>query len=796
MKTTQIFLLISSILFINFANAQDITVSNIAEYNAALSQVNSGGTIILKNGEWKDTNLLAHGNGTKENPIIIKAETAGEVILTGDSSLDIYGNYVIVSGLWFKDGKTNSKSVVQFRKDSKEFANNCRFTNSTISYFDVVDENNKNHWIDIWGKNNRVDHNNFTGKMSAGTTLVVWLKGEEHVENNHQIDHNYFGPRPDLGENGGETIRIGTSAYSMKSSKTIVAYNTFKQCDGEIEIISNKSGDNIFRSNLFIESKGTLTLRHGNNALVENNVFLGNNVSRTGGIRIINEGHIVRNNLLVGLAGDGYRGPIVIMNGVPNSPLNRYNQVKNVDIQNNTIINCGPMTFGAGKDEEKSLAPINTVFANNVITNTNARKILDVVDNVAGITFTGNIVDSGASIDPKYFTKTTIDWSILKSLPMPTENNPVLKNITKTSKSPNKDITESNRETYVAGAFNLNNTSIPKAILSRNGPSWRPNIIAPITKPEDLIIEPGIGTLSKALSKTKDGDIITLKEGTYLLNKSLKVKSKITIIGSENGGTLIKMNKDIEKPFSYFMRLNENTSLTIKNVTIDAAHSRPPKYAIVSPDEMESGLYALNAENCTFKNFTTENGGSIFKAYTGTIASSLIFKNCKFLDSYRGLNLSYDKDNLGKYNAQEIVIDNCIFKNIDEFAVNYIRTTPDVNIKGGKLTVTNSIFEKVANEEKGKIISTNGIHKVTIKNSVFINSYKALTPINLQGRNSIIKNCLFDDSGYPKVSKGAKEENMVYKSPKWEDKENYIPSKKSPLLKENNGREQIGLLQH
>ena len=71
----------------------------------------------------------------------------------------------------------------------------------------------------------------------------------------------------------GETIRIGTSANSMESSRTIVENNTFKNCDGEIEIISNKSANNIFRNNLFLESKGSLTLRHGNNALVEGNVF-------------------------------------------------------------------------------------------------------------------------------------------------------------------------------------------------------------------------------------------------------------------------------------------------------------------------------------------------------------------------------------------------------------------------------------------------------------------------------------------------------------------------------------------
>lgn len=151
MRTKHILLISGLFLFINFSFAQDLVVANISEYNEAIKTVSEGGTIILKNGEWKDTKLNAYGNGTKENPIIVKAETAGEVILTGDSSLSIYGSHVIVSGLWFKDGKSTSKYVVQFRKDSKEFANNCRFTNSTISYFSVED-GIKNHWVDLWEK--------------------------------------------------------------------------------------------------------------------------------------------------------------------------------------------------------------------------------------------------------------------------------------------------------------------------------------------------------------------------------------------------------------------------------------------------------------------------------------------------------------------------------------------------------------------------------------------------------------------------------------------------------------------
>ena len=138
---------------------------------------------------------------------------------------------------------------------------------------------------------------------------------------------------------------------------------------------------------MFIESEGTLTLRHGNNAIVENNVFVGNGKPKTGGVRVINAGHVVQNNLMIGLKGTGYRAPIVVMNGVPNSPLNRYDQVKDVIIQNNTIIDCSPIVFGAGKSAELSLPAISSVFTNNLFLNNKGGEIAEYLDTVDGIGF-------------------------------------------------------------------------------------------------------------------------------------------------------------------------------------------------------------------------------------------------------------------------------------------------------------------------------------------------------------------------------------------------------------------------
>ena len=105
--------------------------------------------------------------------------------------------------------------------------------------------------------------------------MAVRLNTEDSQENHHKIDHNYFGPRSILGSNGGETLRIGTSHHSRTNSFTVVENNYFDRCDGELEIISNKSGKNKFLNNTFYESRGTLTMRHGNNNLVEGNVFFG-----------------------------------------------------------------------------------------------------------------------------------------------------------------------------------------------------------------------------------------------------------------------------------------------------------------------------------------------------------------------------------------------------------------------------------------------------------------------------------------------------------------------------------------
>ncbi|MGE6220729.1 polysaccharide lyase 6 family protein [Nubsella zeaxanthinifaciens] len=359
------------------------TVSSATELNAL--NLAAGDKVIMKNGDWKSQQVNFKGKGTAEKPITLVAETKGSVILSGNSNLKIDGEWLTVDGLSFKNGFSLKDDVLIFTKTSS----NCRLTNTSIEDYNPADKTVDYKWVSLYGTKNRVDHCSISGKTHQGTTLVVWL---DDKANYHQIDHNYFGPRPDLGVNGGETIRIGTSTYSMNDSYTTVENNIFDKCNGEIEIISIKSGYNKILNNLFYECVGTVTFRHGNHSEVSANYFVGNDVSNTGGVRIIGENQKVYDNYLYKIAGTSLRASISIMNAFENPALSDYWQVKNADVQRNIIVNSKEaFVLGAGKDSKRVVAPDGVNISGNYVLNPGT--LITMTDEPANLKIQNNQAD-------------------------------------------------------------------------------------------------------------------------------------------------------------------------------------------------------------------------------------------------------------------------------------------------------------------------------------------------------------------------------------------------------------------
>jgi poly(beta-D-mannuronate) lyase len=262
-------------------SAKEYFVESKQAFKQIQSDLVAGDTVTLKNGTWNDFEILFQGQGTADAPITLKPETKGKVILSGQSNLRLAGKYLTVSGLVFKDGYTPSSSVIEFRKDKQYLAFYSRVTEVVIDNYSNPDKRESYYWVALYGQHNRLDHSHLVGKRNKGVTVAVRLNNERSQQNYHRIDHNYFGYRPTFGSNGGETLRIGTSHYSLTNSFTLVENNYFERTNGEVEIISVKSGKNTLRGNVFFEARGTLTMRHGNGNIIEDNIFFGNGVGHT-----------------------------------------------------------------------------------------------------------------------------------------------------------------------------------------------------------------------------------------------------------------------------------------------------------------------------------------------------------------------------------------------------------------------------------------------------------------------------------------------------------------------------------
>ena len=675
----------------------EINVKDQAEFKQAVANAKPGDVITLANGTWKDFEILFTGTGQADQPIRLTAETKGKVFITGQSNLRLAGAYLEVSGLIFKDGYTPTLQVISFRQDKAHLANHSRVTEVIIDNFSNPERFEADYWVAMYGKYNRFDHNHLEGKRNKGVTMAVRLDTEDSQENHHRIDHNYFGPRPVLGSNGGETLRIGTSHYSLSDSFTLVENNYFDRCDGEVEIVSVKSGSNRVRGNLFFESKGTLTLRHGDNNIVEENIFLGGRVDHTGGIRVINKGQIIRNNYLEGLTGYRFGGSLVVMNGVPNSSINRYHQVVNAQIENNSLINNEHIQLAAGSDAERSATPIGSQFSSNLIFNDNGRDTFTLYDDVGGIRFADNVLNN--------------------------VNSPQL---AEGFSSQAVTLTRAANGLLYPDSPSINDVGAKQdlVVLDKNdtGVSWYPKSAASIRfdTGRTLNVTATPGELQNAIELAESGDIIRLAAGDYLLSKVINIDKPLTLLGDNR--------PKVEFERSTLFEIADGGSLKLSGLVISGKRSPDNVGNSVIRTSPYSMLvnYQIKVENSEFIHLDVNRHFNFLNVAKSTMADSVVILDSHF-SNVSGAILKLDKeaDDYGIFNVDYVVIKNSSFTNVQGALANLYRGGTDESTFGPHFTLTNSELANVGTGSKNKSKSSiylHGVQVTIIENNRFSNS--------------------------------------------------------------------------
>src|SRR5205807_692105 len=120
--------------------------------------------LVMADGTWKDQAIAFRGKGTPEEPITLRAETPGKVILTGRSSLEIDGESLVVRGLCLRGGTSEKEGV-------KIAGRRCRLTDTAIVAC------NYKFYVRMFGDENRLDHCYLADKTSDSPTLQVEAEG-------------------------------------------------------------------------------------------------------------------------------------------------------------------------------------------------------------------------------------------------------------------------------------------------------------------------------------------------------------------------------------------------------------------------------------------------------------------------------------------------------------------------------------------------------------------------------------------------------------------------------------------
>jgi len=634
-----------------------------AEYEQALDRAQPGDRIVLVDGEWRDFRILFNAEGEAERPITLTAQTPGGVILTGQSNLRMAGRHLVVSNLVFRDGWSPTGEVVSFRQNRQNRAVNSRVTGLVIDGFSKPNRAESDNWVAMYGYGNRFDHSHLIGKSNAGTTLVVVRDEEQGLENRHLIDHNWFGPRPPLGSNGGETIRIGTSHDSESSSFTTVTANWFERTNGEVEIISNKSGENTYRGNVFFEAEGALTLRHGDGALVEDNVFIGNGRPNTGGIRVINRNNTVRNNYMEGLRGESFASALTILYGVPNSPLNRYVQVQNAVIENNTLIDVAEVALGEGMDAERSAPPIDSRFVRNLIVNRGGADAVQLSGDLSGIAFAGNVVSTRASVLP---------GAEMREVSLSRGRGGLMTPLGVDGVGARRDL----------------------AFVARNavGVSWYPKdaLRAALDSGRTIAVAAEEDALTQAAREAAPGDRLVLAAGDHLVNAVIAVEGPLSVEGPSQGEARILFSRPT------LFEIGRHGSLKLSQLSISGAEAPDSAGNAVVRARGDAFGYRLELSDVQVSHLVVNRAFDLIAAQPGSLASRIVLTAVTVEDlSGSVLRASAETQDLGTYNAEVVEVSASTFRRVAGPAIDLYRGGTDESTFGPRLTVRDSVFEGV-----------------------------------------------------------------------------------------------------
>lgn len=374
-----------------FTPTRTVMVSSISDaYNAFYhDEVVAGEEVVLANGTYTDCYIGFAGEGEPGKPLVLRAETPGGVTL---ESCAVYmaGSYLVLSGFRFTGEMVYTPIAVGY---TGGLCDACAVRDVTIDTVQPAAPMNR-PYVQIYGRGNEVSDSTFIAK--ANTSAVITVDREDpSTPMEARIYRNEFLDRTntiaDAGvTNGFEVIRVGWSMDFFYPAYVVIEGNLFERCDGELETISIKSGNNSIRFNTFRDNEGQISIRDGFGNVVEGNYILGEDKDWSGGVRVSGANTLIVGNHVQDIAphGSRWRYPLALATGSADPYAHYTTTFESAVLFNRAVSPDYAFALDTGEDYPPTFyPPHDNLYAYNLLFTGGASTTL-------GYSFEGSLVDN------------------------------------------------------------------------------------------------------------------------------------------------------------------------------------------------------------------------------------------------------------------------------------------------------------------------------------------------------------------------------------------------------------------
>ena len=287
--------------------------------------------------------------------------------------------------------------------------------------------------------------------------------------------------------------------------------------------------------------------------------------------------------------------------------------------------------------------------------------------------------------------------------------------------------------------------------------------------------------LPTAVERAKEHDVIwlTTSGGDYVIDRALVLDKELVIAAAEGLA---------ERPVIRFAGDKTDNMITLADGCGDATvrgiafSGRPEPGKPLAKAGISTAVdmiepYRLTVEDCEFADFG-EGGFFAVKGTKGTFGESVTIRGCLFRNlSGDAVNYADEREDKGRYSADDMLIENCSFYRLLGLPINIYRGGSDESTAGPYVTIRGCNFEDCCNKERGSVIRAIGPQVMTIEECNFSNSGRGGVSIRLDETSwekIDIRNCNFWNSGRiltmtEKVVRGG----ITHNKPRYVDAEHF-----------------------